>query len=262
MNPFSLPHIVEAALLEDLGPGDATSPLIIPPQRPGRAHFKARAEMVLSGLNAAREVLRQINPELDFKPLAAEGDRLAAGSKIASVKGSALSILQAERVALNFLMCLSGVATLTAEYVKAAANPHVRVVDTRKTTPGLRILEKAAVRHGGGTNHRFALYDGILIKDNHIAAAGSITRAVAAVRAGAAHGLKIEVEVDTLEQLSEALEVRADIVMLDNMGPPELRRAVKMTREHPNQAVRQTLLEASGASIWIPSGRWPKPGST
>ena len=246
MNPFSLSDIVKLALMEDIGPGDVTSKLVIPPERPGRARFKSRAEIVLSGLEAAREALKQVDPGLRFQALAADGDRLPAGAEIAVVEGPALSILSAERVALNFLMRLSGVATLTAAYVAAAANPAVTVVDTRKTTPGLRFLEKAAVRHGGGGNHRFALYDGILIKDNHIAAAGSIGRAVEAARSRAAHTLKIEVEVDDLEQLAEALAVRADIVMLDNMKPEELRRAVRLTRENPDPAVRQTLLEASG----------------
>ncbi|MDR0882089.1 MAG: carboxylating nicotinate-nucleotide diphosphorylase [Candidatus Adiutrix sp.] len=246
MNPFSVTEIVRLALVEDLGPGDITSRLTIPYNRQGRAHLAARGDLVLSGLTAALETLRQVDPSVVFTPAAADGDRLTNGAEIACLAGPAISILSAERVALNFLMRLSGVATLTAQYVAAANNPQVAVVDTRKTTPGLRLLEKAAVRHGGGRNHRLALYDGVLIKDNHIAAAGSIAQAVARALKRAPHMLKIEVEVDTLEQLREALAAKVDMVMLDNMGPELLRQGVKITREHPDPAVRATILEASG----------------
>ena len=246
MNPFSVTDIVRLALVEDLGPGDITSRLTIPYDRQGRAHLVARADLVLSGLTAALETLRQVDPSVAFTPAAADGDRLTKGSEIACLAGPAISILSAERVALNFLMRLSGVATLTAQYVAAANNSQVAVVDTRKTTPGLRLLEKAAVRHGGGRNHRLALYDGVLIKDNHIAAAGSIAQAVARALKRAPHMLKIEVEVDTLEQLREALAAKVDMVMLDNMGLDLLRQGVKITREHPDPAVRATILEASG----------------
>jgi nicotinate-nucleotide pyrophosphorylase (carboxylating) len=246
VNPFSVTEIVRLALVEDLGPGDITSRLTIPYNRQGRAHLAARGDLVLSGLTAALETLRQVDPSVVFTPAAADGDRLTNGAEIACLAGPAISILSAERVALNFLMRLSGVATLTAQYVAAANNPQVAVVDTRKTTPGLRLLEKAAVRHGGGRNHRLALYDGVLIKDNHIAAAGSIAQAVARALKRAPHMLKIEVEVDTLEQLREALAAKVDMVMLDNMGPELLRQGVKITREHPDPAVRATILEASG----------------
>lgn len=246
INPFSVSDIVRLALMEDVGPGDLTSQLTIPENATGRARLRARGGLVLSGLVAAREVFHQIDPAVVFTPLAADGDRLAPGTVAATLEGPARSILSAERVALNFLIRLSGVATVTARYVAAANNPRVTIVDTRKTTPGLRLLEKAAVRHGGGGNHRFALYDGLLIKDNHIAAAGSITQAVGRARAGAPHTLKIEVEVDTLDQLREALEAGADVVMLDNMRPDDLRRAVALTEDFHRPRPRATLLEASG----------------
>lgn len=246
MNPFAIADIVRLALAEDLGPGDLTTRLTVPSYRLGKARIVARQELILSGLKPAAETLRQIDAEAVFTPRAKDGDRLESGDEIAVVEGKAASLLSAERVMLNFIMRLSGVATITAEYVKAADNPKVTVVDTRKTTPGLRVLEKAAVLHGGGGNHRFALYDGILIKDNHIAAAGSITEAVRGARSKAAHTLKIEVEVDTLEQLQEALAAEADIIMLDNMGPEILRQAVAIVEDHHRPGPRTTLLEASG----------------
>ena len=246
MNPFSVADIVRLALMEDLGPGDLTTRATVPAERLGQARLTAREPLVVSGLTAAAETLRQVDPEAVFQAEAADGDRLEPGVVLARLEGRARSLLSAERVLLNFLMRLSGVATLTDRYVRAAANPKVAVVDTRKTTPGLRILEKAAVRHGGGRNHRFALYDGILIKDNHIAAAGSISQAVTRARESVPHLMGLEVEVDTLEQLEEALEARADIIMLDNMGPETLRRAVKIVRGHPRPELRGTILEASG----------------
>jgi nicotinate-nucleotide pyrophosphorylase (carboxylating) len=245
VNP-ALKDIVALALREDGGPGDLTTRSIIPDELEGRAYIRAREGLVLSGLGPAAETLRQVDRRLVFTPLAAEGDRLGPGAEIARLEGPAASILTAERVCLNFLMRLSGVATLTARYVEAVGRAPAAVVDTRKTTPGLRFLEKAAVRHGGGRNHRFALYDGLLIKDNHIAAAGSIALAVARARAAAPHTLKIEVEVDTLDQLKEALAAGADLVLLDNMGPDLLRQAVALTEAFHAPVPRRTKLEASG----------------
>lgn len=246
--------IVRMALLEDLGPGDLTSHLVVDPNHLGRGRLIARERMVVSGLKAVAEVFRQVDPSINFTPCASDGYRLDPGEEIGHIDGTAISILSAERVALNFLMRLSGVATLTARYVEAAGNPKVSLVDTRKTTPGLRLLEKEAVRHGGGRNHRFALYDGILIKDNHVAAAGSISNAVAKAKAKAPQTMKVEVEVDTLEQLKEALSAGADIVMLDNMMPDLLRTAVKIVTEFHAPGPRTTLLEASGginlSTIW------------
>ncbi len=246
MNPFALTDIVALALQEDLGPGDLTSRLTIPQGTKGRASLVAREALILSGAAVAREAFRQVDESLKFELVAADGDHLEPGDVIARLDGLAASILTGERVALNFLMRLSGVATTTARYVAAAANPEVAVVDTRKTTPGLRILEKAAVRHGGGRNHRFALYDGLLIKDNHIAACGSIAKAVSMARNGLPHGFKVEVEVDTLAQLKEALKAGAELVLLDNMPPDMLREAVKITTDFHAPAPRVTLLEASG----------------
>ena len=247
MNPYSIADIVRLALAEDIGPGDLTTELTVPLDRQGRAVVKARCDLIVSGLEPAREVLRQMDPEVSFKPLVPDGLLIKKGAEIAELEGRAASILSAERVMLNFLMRLSGVATLTSEYVRTANNPRVTIIDTRKTTPGLRVLEKAAVRHGGGGNHRFALYDGILIKDNHIAAAGSITEAVENARRKASPVLKIEVEVDTLEQLEEALKTgAADIIMLDNMSLDMLRRAVARVEEFHKPGPRTTLLEASG----------------
>ena len=238
--------IVKLALEEDLGPGDLTSRLTIPYDRQGSARYIARQDMIVSGLAAVAETMRQLDPAIIFAPSTADGDWLRPGQEIGRLEGPAISLLSAERVSLNFLMRLSGVATLTSKYVAAANNPQISVVDTRKTTPGLRFLEKAAVRHGGGRNHRFALYDGILIKDNHIAAAGSITKAVERAKNRAPHILRVEVEVDDLEQLREALHAGADLVMLDNMAPDTLRQAVRLAEEFHAPGPRLTFLEASG----------------
>ena len=246
MNQFTLQDIVALALREDVGPGDLTSRCLIPEDLAGRASLRARQALVLSGLTAAAETLRQVDQRLVFIPLAADGDRLAPGAEIARIEGPAASILAAERVCLNFLMRLSGVATLTARYVEAASRTPAAVVDTRKTTPGLRLLEKAAVRHGGGRNHRFALYDGLLIKDNHLAAIGSIAEAVARARAATPHTLKIEVEVDTLDQLGQALVAGADLVLLDNMGLDLLQEAVALAEAYFAPGPRRVGLEASG----------------
>jgi nicotinate-nucleotide pyrophosphorylase (carboxylating) len=246
MSRFALSDIVALALREDVGPGDLTTRCTIPGDLVGGARLRTRQALVLSGLAAAEETMRQTDPRLVFTPLAADGDSLEPGAEIARVEGPAASILAAERVCLNFLMRLSGVATLTARYVEAAGGAPAAVVDTRKTTPGLRFLEKAAVRHGGGRNHRFALYDGLLIKDNHIAAAGSIALAVGRARAAAPHTLKIEVEVDTLDQLNQALAAGADLVLLDNMSPDLLRQAVARTEAFFAPGPRRTRLEASG----------------
>ena len=242
----TLRDIVALALMEDVGPGDVTTRCAISGDLAGRAYLRTREALVLSGLPAAKETLGQADQRIIFTPLAAEGDSLDPGAEIARLEGPAASILSAERVCLNFLMHLSGVATLTARYVMAVAHTRAVVTDTRKTTPGLRVLEKAAVRHGGGRNHRFGLYDGLLIKDNHIAASGSITMAVNQARASAPHTLKIEVEADTLDQLKEALDAGADLVLLDNMGPDLLRQAVALTEAFHAPGPRRTRLEASG----------------
>ena len=237
---------MQLALFEDLGAGDLTTKLTIDSKQKAQAQIAAREDLTLSGLAVACEVFRQLDETIEFTAQTKDGDFVSAGQPLCLLKGSAASILSGERCALNFLMRLSGVATTTKRFVEEADNPKVRLVDTRKTTPGLRILEKQAVLHGGGHNHRFNLADGVLIKDNHIAACGSITQAVQKARQGAPHTLKIEVEVDTLEQLSEALAASADIVLLDNMGPDQLKKAVEISDQFYAPAPRRTLLEASG----------------
>jgi nicotinate-nucleotide pyrophosphorylase (carboxylating) len=235
-------RLLALALAEDIGGGDITSSLTVPAGRQARGRLLAKSAGVISGLDVAGEVFRRVDPAITFTPLIGDGDAVVPMTPIATVAGPARSLLTGERVALNYLQRLSGVATVTAHYVAAVGNTKVRIVDTRKTTPGLRALEKAAVRHGGGHNHRFGLTDGVLIKDNHLAAVGGpdrVARAVALSRQGAPHTLRIEIEVTTLAELSQALEAGADIVLLDNMEIAALREAVSMTRG-------RALLEASG----------------
>jgi nicotinate-nucleotide pyrophosphorylase (carboxylating) len=232
--------VVAHALEEDLGrAGDITSDLIIPASKKARAKLVARKAGTIAGLICTEAAFRLVDPDLKFTVKLPDGSRVKAGAVVAMVEGSARSILTAERVSLNFAGHLSGVATATRGLVDAVKGTKARIVDTRKTTPGLRVLEKYAVRCGGGFNHRFGLDDAVLIKDNHIAAAGSITKAVNAARAGTAHMVKIEVEVDTLKQLEEALEIGVDTILLDNMPPETLRKAVAMAKGH-------AVLEASG----------------
>ncbi len=240
--PPSAHAIIDLALAEDLGTGDVTTTATVPPGTRARGTLLAKAPGVLSGLAVAAAVFARVDPTVEFRPLAADGQRIAPGDPLADVAGPASSLLAAERVALNLLQRLSGVATLTARYVDAVAGTNARVVDTRKTSPGLRALEKAAVRHGGGHNHRFGLADGVLIKDNHLAAIGGpdrVRRAVAAAREHAPHTLRLEIEVTTLDELRQALAAGADVVLLDNMDLPTLRQAVALT-------AGRSLLEASG----------------
>jgi nicotinate-nucleotide pyrophosphorylase (carboxylating) len=204
-----------------------------------RAEIHAKQSGVVAGIAPAREAFRQLGSDVRFVAHVQDGARVSAGDVIAEVSGPARALLSAERTALNFLQHLSGIATLTAKFVAAIAGSKAMIVDTRKTTPGLRLLEKAAVRAGGGRNHRFALHDGVLIKDNHIGAAGGITAAVQAARRAAHHLLAIEVEVTTLEPLDEALAAGADVVMLDNMDLPTLQEAVR-------RVAGRALVEASG----------------
>jgi nicotinate-nucleotide pyrophosphorylase (carboxylating) len=218
--------VVAAALAEDVGPGDITTRACVPADLPAAGVLVAKADGVLSGLYVAAEVFRQVDAALGFEALAAEGEEFTRGAVLARVAGRAASILTAERVALNFLQRLCGIATLTRRYVRALEGTGCRLLDTRKTTPGLRALEKAAVRAGGGHNHRFALYDGFLIKDNHIAAAGGVAAAVTAARAAAPPGFRVEVEVQTFGQLDEALAAGADVLLLDNLPPEQVAEAV------------------------------------
>ena len=235
--------LARAALLEDVGRGDVTSQATVAEESRARAYFVAREELVVSGLGAARAVFFEAGcGEVSFAALANEGDRVRAGAGLAEAEGAARPILAAERVALNLLMRLSGIATFTSRYVEAVEGTGAKVTDTRKTTPGLRLLEKAAVRAGGGTNHRAGLDDGVLIKDNHLALSGGVTEAVRRVRANSPHLLKVEVEVESLESLEEAIHAGADAVLLDNMAPEEVREAVGLARrEAPG-----LLVEVSG----------------
>jgi len=230
-------------LLEDVGRGDVTSLITVAEETWARARFVAREELAVSGLEAAWAAFVEAGgEEVSFAALASEGDLLAAGSVLAEVEGPARPILAAERVALNLLMRLSGIANLTKRYVDAVAETGVRITDTRKTTPGLRLLEKAAVRAGGGTSHRAGLDDGVLIKDNHLALVGGVNEAVNRARANSPHLLKVEVEVESLQMLKEALQAGADVVLLDNMTPGEVREAVGLARrEAPD-----LLVEVSG----------------
>jgi nicotinate-nucleotide pyrophosphorylase (carboxylating) len=230
VDDLNLSDLVRHALDEDVGDGDFTTLWTVPEERRARARIVAKQEGVLAGLRAAVAVFRQVDPDLDVDPRASDGDRLAVGSLALTLSGSARSILTAERVALNFLQRLSGVATLTRAYVDAVEGTGDRILDTRKTTPGLRALEREAVRAGGGTNHRFGLHDMVLVKENHIAAAGGITAAVRAVRERNDRGLAVEVETTTLDEVREAAGLGVDRILFDNMPLPLLEQAVAAAR--------------------------------
>jgi nicotinate-nucleotide pyrophosphorylase (carboxylating) len=225
-----LEPLVRAALMEDLGTyGDVTTRAVIPAGVTYDARLNARAEGIVSGMQIARLAFHLVDPTLKVEVLQPDGSPCAPGDTLMTIKGSAASILSGERVALNFAGRLSGIATLTAQFVKETEGTTTRITCTRKTTPGLRIVEKQAVLHGGGFNHRFSLSDAILIKDNHIAAAGGVRAVLQAARASASHMMRVEIEVDRLDQLAEVLdEGGADVVLLDNMDTPSLREAVKM----------------------------------
>ena len=225
-----LEPLVRAALIEDLGPnGDVTSRAVIPASTRYRARLNAREAGVVSGMQLAAIAFRLVDPALVVTLHCPDGSVCAPGDLLMEIEGAAASILSGERIALNFAGRLSGIATLTTAFVAQAAGTATRITCTRKTTPGLRMVEKAAVLHGGGFNHRFGLSDAILIKDNHIAAAGGIPAVLTAARAAVSHMMKVEIEVDTLAQLAEVLAIGgADVVLLDNMDTPTLRQAVEM----------------------------------
>jgi nicotinate-nucleotide pyrophosphorylase (carboxylating) len=235
-----LDRLIDLALEEDIGPGDVTTQALVDPELLGEAHIRAKATLVVAGLPVAARVFQKLDPSLEFAAAAADGQEVAPGTVLARLTGAAASILTGERVALNFLQRLSGIATFTRAMVAHSAGSPALLVDTRKTTPGWRVLEKYAVRQGGGHNHRLGLYDGVLIKNNHLTAVGSISEAVHRARAGASPLLKIEVEVTDLDGLEEALKAGADRVLLDNLDDATLRRAVEVTGG-------RALLEASGS---------------
>ena len=231
---------IEAALAEDLGlAGDITSEAIIAADSTSRAVIAARKPGRIAGLRLAEAAFRRLDPAIEFRVVAGDGEDAEAGAVVAEISGKTRAILTAERVALNYLSHLSGIATQTRTFADAIRGTAARICCTRKTTPGLRAFEKYAVRMGGGVNHRFGLFDAVLIKDNHIAAAGGIGMAIELARRGAGHLVKIEVEVDRLEQLEEALRYNIDAVLVDNMSLDELRAAVAMT-------AGRVVLEASG----------------
>ncbi|MEP4036564.1 carboxylating nicotinate-nucleotide diphosphorylase [Pseudophaeobacter sp.] len=236
-----LEPLVRAALHEDLGQnGDITTRTVIPPEVRYTARLNARDAGVVSGMQIARIAFHLVNPSLQVKTLVEDGSPCAPGDTLMTIEGSAASILSGERIALNFSGRLSGIASLTAGFVAETKGTQTRITCTRKTTPGLRMVEKQAVIHGGGSNHRFGLSDAILIKDNHIAAAGGIPQVLSAAKASVSHMMKVEIEVDTLDQLKQVLETGgADVVLLDNMSTADLTRAVEM-------AQGQLVTEASG----------------
>ncbi len=240
MDSLLLKESLKSFLLEDIGSGDITSSALFSPKQNAQAVFIAKESFIAAGvMKVAGQVFTTINPQMVCRSLVTDGQRVSTGEIMLTVKGPVLDLLRAERVALNLTQRLSGIASLTSKFIERVADLPVKLVDTRKTTPGLRMFEKYAVRVGGGHNHRFTLSDGILIKDNHIAAAGSIKEAVQKVRATAPHTIRIEVEVENITQLKECLACHVDIVLLDNMSCQTLREAVSIGKG-------RTILEASG----------------
>lgn len=240
MDKNLLQTMIREFLREDIGRGDLTSESIFPDQQMGSARLVARGTFVVAGAErVAAEVFKVQNAAIAIREPVADGTLTSSNSVLLTVNGPVVDLLKAERVALNLLQRLSGIATLTASFVAKVKGYPVRITDTRKTTPGLRVLEKYAVRVGGGTNHRFNLADGVLIKDNHIAACGSIKEAVARVREQIPHTIRIEVETDTLQQVQECLECAVDIIMLDNMNVEMMAEAVQIING-------RALVEASG----------------
>lgn len=226
LNLRALDPLIDLAFEEDIGIGDITTEATVPPAQEGVGTLLAKSGGTVAGLPVAERVFAKLDETLSFRALVTDGDTVKAGAPIAEVRGSAKTILIGERTALNFLQRLSGVATLTAQFVAAVADYDTKIVDTRKTAAGWRAVQKYAVHVGGGQNHRFGLYDGVLIKDNHIVAAGGIGNAVQRARQIAPHTAKIEVEVETLDQVGEALKAGADILLLDNMSPSIMKSVV------------------------------------
>lgn len=230
--------VVARALAEDVGPGDVTTAATVGPEAQCRAEIVAKADGVIAGLEVARAVFEAVDPEVVFEAVVSDGTRVSAGMAVARVAGNTRGVLTAERTALNFLQRMSGIATLTAQYVEAVKGTKARILDTRKTAPGLRLLDKYAVRAGGGENHRTGLFDGVLIKDNHLRAAGGVGEAVRRAKA-AHHLLEVEVEVQTIEEVDEAIAAGAEVILLDNMDLAEIRAAVA-------RVAGRCLIEVSG----------------
>lgn len=244
LSPILIRKAIDEALLEDLGrAGDITTNATIPADANATCVLASRENGIVSGMALARAAFAAIDPELKFKPLVEDCDQIKAGQKLATIKGNARSILSAERVALNYLMRMSGIATYTSEFAKEIAHTKAKVCCTRKTIPCHRAFDKYAVKCGGGSNHRFGLDDAILIKDNHIAVAGGVGLAIERARDFAGHLVKVEVEVDTLEQFAEALAAKPDVVLLDNMSNEQLAKAVAINAKDNGGSIK---LEASG----------------
>ncbi len=247
---FSLPLFVKEmlrnAVLEDEGHGDVTSTILIPNNKNATAHIIAKEDLILAGMPFVKEVFKIVNSDLEINIFFEEGSPVKKSNVIAAARGCARSLLLAERVSLNLLQRISGIATLTRSFVKKIEGLQVKIVDTRKTSPCLRYMEKYGVRIGGGENHRFGLYDGVLIKDNHIKFIGGIKQAIELAKK-AHHLLKIEIEVKTLDDFKQALFSGADIIMLDNMSPEDIREAVNIKKTYVANTKRDIILEASGS---------------
>ncbi|MRR15915.1 MAG: carboxylating nicotinate-nucleotide diphosphorylase [Deltaproteobacteria bacterium] len=239
MVSLQIKKIIQAALAEDIGPGDVTTQATVDPRRKGRARAVAKDDFVVAGIDVFEAVFRGLDKNVKVKKIIADGRFARRGAVIAEVEGRLSVILQAERVALNLFQRMCGIATLAAKYVDAVGETKTKILDTRKTVPGLRVLDKMAVRLGGGTNHRMGLYDGVLIKDNHIEASGGIEAAVRALRKHLRQNLKIEVETKNLREVKEALKCGVDMIMLDNMSNDTMKKAVRFIDG-------RALTEASG----------------
>lgn len=239
MNYLGLDDLIKRSLEEDIGYGDITTMSTVPAEQISEGLFIAKAAGVIAGLEVAQAVFNYLDPESIFTNLIKDGDIVQSGEVIAKVRGRSRALLTGERTALNFLQRLSGIASQARQLAEIIKDSSAVLLDTRKTTPGLRVLEKYAVAVGGARNHRFGLYDGVMIKDNHIIAAGGIKKAVSMARASVPHTLKIEVEVENFEQLNEAMDAKADIIMLDNMDMDAMKAAVAIVKG-------RALLEASG----------------
>ena len=232
-------ELIQLALGEDIGPGDITTDNLVAPDARGTGTIVAKQDLVIAGLGVAESVFKTLEPEIKFNPMYADGDRVATGRDVVRLTGSLSALLRGERTALNFLQRMSGIATQARDFVKMISGMSVKLVDTRKTTPGWRVLEKYAVRMGGAHNHRMGLYDGVLIKDNHIAVCGGIANAVRQARRAISHLVKVEVEAASLDEVEAALAAGADIIMLDNMDLEQIRKAVTLID-------RRALVEVSG----------------
>lgn len=239
MNKLKLKKLLEHFFIEDIGERDVTTDLIFSNQSKGRIVFLSKDEGIFCGEDVIKTGFTLLNPDTKIEMLVKDGDRISVGDQLAIVTGEIATLLKGERVVLNLVQRMSGIATLTRKAVETLNSSHTRICDTRKTTPGLRMLEKYAVRCGGGFNHRFGLYDGVMIKDNHISFAGSITRAVQLVQEQLGHMVKIEVETETKEQVLEAVEAGVDVIMFDNRTPEEIKEFIPLVPDH-------IVTEASG----------------